>query len=419
MAVATMAPAIVFQMMSGVLKGYFQGNGSRIPAIHSAWLQVIFLFVGGLIGANMMHGYGEKVSALLQNTDYASAYGAVGAAIGVVVASVLCFLHLLILHFLLKGKLKKQMGRELQRNQETTSRAIRMLVVTGLLHTAFYLVFFIHVPLEQYLVYHFGGLTQEADTLWGSYYGNYQVVLGIVAGISVLICLLSVKKTAVLLDHEEYRGAKERLGVLIHQCVVVAAPTAILLAVLAENILDVLFGGNNANTAQWLQLGSITVFVMVFGIIFLDMLLKLRRMKVVVGVGAVALLIYIVSAIILLAGLKMGIAALIISQILFWLAVTVPFFFIIGRMVQYRQEWIRSIAFPIVAAAIGGLIAMLLNKAFVSLLGNVATLIICIVFGSAAYLIILFALKDFTEEELELMPGGQILLALGRMLRLM
>ena len=71
------------------------------------------------------------------------------------------------------------------------------------------------------------------------------------------------------------------------------------------------------------------------------------------------------------------------------------------------------------AAAIAGLLAMLLNKALLSLLGNIATLIICVIFGAISYFVILFALKDFSEEELEIMSGGNILLTIGKMLRLM
>ena len=419
LAIAMMTPAIVFQMMSGVLKGYFKGNGSRVPAMHSMMMQVVFLFVGGLAGAKIMGGYGEKVSALLQNADYASAYGAAGAALGMVVASILCFLHLLILFMMLSGKQKRQMGRELQRNVETTPQITGMLFGTGILYIGFYLVFFSHASLDQYLLFRFGDIAQGADTVWGNYYGKYQVVLGIIAGICILMCLAPVKRIVSLLEHEEYRGARERFGVLIHQCMVVAAPTAILLAVLSENILDALFGGNNTGMVQWLQFGGISLFAMIFGVTFLDMLLKMRRLKTVVGIGAIGLLVHIVSAIVLMSGMKAGVLSLIVSQLLFWLIIAVPGFMMISRMVQYKQEWIRSFAFPIVAAAIAGLLAMLLNKALLSLLGNIATLIICVFFGAISYFVILFALKDFSEEELEIMSGGNILLTIGKMLRLM
>ena len=67
MAIRMIAPVIVFYILTGILRGYFQGNGSRIPAMHSLILNTVFLFVGGLTGAVMMHGYGEKVEAATVN----------------------------------------------------------------------------------------------------------------------------------------------------------------------------------------------------------------------------------------------------------------------------------------------------------------------------------------------------------------
>ena len=69
LSLCVMAPAIVFFILTGVFRGYFQGNGSRIPAIHSQILFTFFLFAGGLTGAAVLHSYGSKVSALL-NRDF-------------------------------------------------------------------------------------------------------------------------------------------------------------------------------------------------------------------------------------------------------------------------------------------------------------------------------------------------------------
>ena len=45
LAIAMMAPSIFFFVMTGVFRGYFQGNGSRVPAMHSQILQVLFTFI--------------------------------------------------------------------------------------------------------------------------------------------------------------------------------------------------------------------------------------------------------------------------------------------------------------------------------------------------------------------------------------
>lgn len=419
MAVRIISPAIVLQILTAILRGYFQGNGSKIPAIHSMVLNTVFLFVGGLAGAAMMHGYGEKVSALLQNEDYACAYGALGAALGVLAAEILSFLHMLILYFLLKGKMRKQMGRELQRNQDTGLHIYGMLLGTGAMYGICYLIFGCRLLIDEYLVYSIGGIAENADMIWGSYYGKYLVVIGVILCAVLLFCLFPVKRIAALVEHNEYRSAKERLGVLIHQCMVLAVPTAVFLAVFAENLLNTLFKGSNSMTAEWVQLGCVGLLFAVFAIVFMNILLKLKKIKAVIIASAVSLLIHIVVSVVLLTGVKLGITAVITGNICFWISLACSGFVMIGRMMQYKQEWIRHVAFPVVAAAASGLLGMLLNKALLSLLGNTASLIVCLLLAVIIYMVLLIALKDFTEEELEIMTGGNLILAFARMLRLM
>lgn len=419
MAVRIISPAIVLQILTAILRGYFQGNGSKIPAIHSMILNTIFLFVGGLAGAMMMHGYGKKVSALLQNEDYACAYGALGAALGVLAAAVLSFLHMLILYFLLKGKIRKQMGRELQRNQDTGLHVCGMLLGTGAMYGVCYLIFGCRVLIDEYLVYSLGGIAENMDMIWGSYYGKYLVVIGAILCSVLLICLLPVKRMVVLVEHNEFRSAKERLGVLVHQCMVLSVPSAVFLAVFAENLLNALFKGNNSMSAEWIQLGCVGLLFAVFAIVFMDILLKLKKIKAVFITAAVSLFIHIVVSVVLLTGAKMGISAVIAGNIFFWVFMAGSGFVLISRMMQYKQEWIRCVAFPVAAAAASGLLGMLLNKALLSLLGNTASLIVCLILAVIIYMVLLIALKDFTEEELEIMTGGNLILALARMLRLM
>ena len=136
-------------------------------------------------------------------------------------------------------------------------------------------------------------------------------------------------------------------------------------------------------------------------------------------ITAGAFIIHLILVMILMAGAETGIEAVIAGNILFWAVLAVVGFILLSRMLQYSQEWIRSMAFPLAAAAATGLIVMLLNKALLSLLGNTASLIVCLLIAISLYTVLLLALKDFTEEELEIMPCGNLVLLLARKLRLM
>lgn len=419
MAVNLMAPAMFFSVITGVFRGYFQGNGSKVPAMHSQILHVIFLFAGGMIGAAAFHGYGVKVSAFLQNEAYAGAYGAMGASVGLLSASVLCFLHVLALFFIYRNSARKQAGRELQRNQDTRFQVFHMLIGTGALYAVYWLCFQGLPLLDQYLFFSMTAPSQEKILQWGQYYGRCMVITGIASCGIHLFCLAPVRRIMTSLERQENRMANEKLRILMHQCAVITIPTAVFLAVLSENILDLLFLENHQQTVLTLQIGSVAVVFYVFAALFMEMLLKSRKLKYVTGMGAIAFLIHAVTAALLLTAAKLGIAGIAVSVAVFYMAVAVMGFLLISRSFQYQQEWIKSFAVTIIASAVSGVAAMLLNKVLVPLLGTTISMVICIFIGVIIYILLLLVLKGFQEEELEEMPGGRALLMLARLLHLL
>lgn len=407
LAVGMMAPAVFFFVLTGIFRGYFQGNGSRVPALHSQILQVIFTFAGGCTGALMYRDYGEKVSALLQNEDYTSAYGAKGASIGLLLASILCFLHVLVIYFVFRRNVRSQLSREMQKNQDSRLYVFQMILVTGGIYALYWFFFQAPVLAGEIVLFRFGKEAAGLIGMWGAYYGKVLALIGIVGEIVCMVCISSVRRVVSLWDREEYRAARDKMAVLIHQCAAIAIPAAVLLAVLAENLLNVLFGGDNHQTAVWVQTGSVIIVFLVFSTFFMEILLKSKRISYAVGIGASAFVLHI-GIMILLVNSGMDITALIAGSIVFYLVTAGCGFWITVRKLQYNQEWIRTFAVTIVAAAIAGVIAMLLNKVFEPLLGSLISMLICLVVAVFAYLLLLTVMRAFRDDEMDELAGGFI-----------
>lgn len=414
MAVKLMAPAIFFSILTGVFKGYFQGNGSKLPAIHSELLHMIVLFLGGMIGASVLHGYGVKVSALLQNEDYGAAYGAMGASVGLFAASVLCFCYVLVLYFIFRRNLGMQAAKEMQKGQDSSFRILYMLIGTGFVYGVYFLCFHMLPLLDQYLLLAGGQDTYMAQ--WGAYYGKCLVVTGIVCGGIHMVCLSPVKRIVAGMERGNQLLARERLGILLHQCAVVSIPTAVMLAVLAENILDLLFKGNNRQVVLWVQICCVAVILQTFSSVFMEVFIYGRKVKLAASIGAIALLLHVGSALFFLKTLKLGILAIVIAAIVFYGVAAVLGFLAVSRIYQYRQEWIRAFGVTLIASAVSGVVALLLNKVLVSILGAILSLVICILVGAAVYMVLLIVLRAFENGELEEMAGGKLLMLLADLL---
>lgn len=416
MAVGVMAPAMFFFILTGVFRGYFQGNGSRLPAMHSELLYVVFLFLGGLSGASVLHKYGLKVSALLQNEDYAAAYGAMGASIGLLAASVLCFLHMLILYFIFRRNADKQAGRELQRAQDSGFRILYTLMGTEVIYGLYYLCFHILPLLDQYLLFTSGGEQGAHMAQWGAYYGRCLAVTGIVCGAILMVCLIPVKRIAAGMERGDLLLAREKLGILIHQCAVISIPAAAFVAVLAESILDLLFQGNNRQSAVWVQIWCLAMVFQVFASLFMEIFLYGRKVKLAVSIGAAALVLHVGCALLLLKTAKLGMLAIVIAAVIFYGAAAVLGFLAVSRLYQYRQEWIRTFGVTIIASAVSGVAALLLNRVLAPFAGKAISLGVCLLTGAVIYMVLLVVLRAFESGEPEEMAGGRLVVLLADLL---
>ncbi len=103
LAIAAVAPAILLSGILGVMRGYLQGMGAMTPTVHSRLLEKFIMLLASLLLAKAFFTYGEKVAALLRDSEYAAAYGAMGAAMGVSIACGVGVLHLLLIKLVYAG----------------------------------------------------------------------------------------------------------------------------------------------------------------------------------------------------------------------------------------------------------------------------------------------------------------------------
>lgn len=419
LAVCMVSFSLIFQLLTGVFRGYFEGNGSRIPSMHSIVLKTLIVLPTGLIGAAVFYQYGVKVSALLKVEDYAASYGAIGATIGIMVTSVLGFLHMLLLYFIYRRNVKKQDVRDLQKNQDKRLNILHMMIGTAA-PFAGYAVLFRTIPLLDGIFFiKTADEGIDAAQLWGSYYGKYLVVIGIICFFVSLTGAKRINRIIYYMDREEFRMAREKMSMLVHQTALISIPAAIFTAVLSEDILNLVYKGNNNSEAILVAWGSIIIILFAFSGLFTNLLIRLNSMMYVVGYEMMALLLHIVLVILLLNNTDLSLMAVVISNIISFAVLMVIGFLLVGRRMQYRQEWIHTFAFPLVSAAVSGIVIMLLNRLISSFGGTTIALIISLPLGAIIYMILLIATKAVTERELENMSGGRILLTLGRWIKLM
>lgn len=419
LAVNFMAPSVVFLVLTGAFKGYFRGNGSNVPAVHSHIIEILFLFAGGLTGAGAYFAYGQKVSALLRNPDYAAAYGAKGAAVGILAASVFCFLHMLVLFLMYHRNVKKQLLRDVQKNQDSMLRILSTLLGIWAPYALCAVLLYGLPLLDMGLFLRLGSKGTDAVSLWGGYYGRYLVFTGILCALISLSRAEPVRRIAYLADREVPKEAKDKLELLIRQLVLLSIPSAVFLGVFAENFLNLLFKGNNGDTASYMIWGGGVVVFGTFAGLFSDLLMRMRRMKYVIAFGAAGFLAHILLTALLLGNTKLSVTAVIIGNIVYYVILAGAGFFIVSRILRCRMDWLRPAALVVISAGIAGLAAMLLNKGISAFAGTLISLAICLPAGILLYVVLLIVTRAVARWELENMWLGGLLIRLGEWMHFM
>ena len=134
------------------------------------------------------------------------------------------------------------------------------------------------------------------------------------------------------------------------------------------------------------------------------------------AVGAADVIYIIVMSVLLNAG-DTGVMALVYAGMLSLGVLCVLLGVLAYRQLRTRPDWLQVIVVPAGVTAVTGLVCMLLGRVVTPHLGEAFSAVIIFVLGFALYWVLLMLLRNFREQELETIPGGKLIRALGQMLR--
>ncbi len=84
------------------------------------------------------------------------------------------------------------------------------------------------------------------------------------------------------------------------------------------------------------------------------------------------------------------------------------------RQLRLRADWLGILIVPLGA----GLVCMLFGRLMAPLMGDLAALVLAFVVAGGVFWTVLLLLRNFKEQELEVVPGGRLMGALGQKLHI-
>ena len=410
-----LAPVLFLRILSSVLIGFFQGEGTELPASAAALLRQFLLLGFGFLFVNILGNYGAKVSSLLGDDSYTAMYGGVGIVIAEILTEVLIALFLgLITMGSRKTRLKK--GSEGMKQTDSFVGIVKILYgfmgIMILISLLEQLPAWLGVVFYRKSVEDIGSFAEN----YGLLAGKYSVICGIPVLLIFIVLLPPAVKTVGAFRKEDYRSAKMFFQNGLHIGIVHALFAAVYIAIMANQLAGSFCGTGADLAADMLRYGSAMIlFTAIF--FYFSRLLQLCGKKYhLLGVmGLVNILFVTVLALILNSG-NAGVLALLYAYMVSEGIGCIMLGFFCFRLLHAGADWLRLIAIPAGAACAAGLLCMLLGKVFTPHLGNFVTAFVSLVLSAIAYWVILLLLKDFKEQELKSIPGGRLILAAGQIL---
>lgn len=413
-----LSPAFFLRGVSAVLMGFCQGEGAELPTAVACVLRQIFVLVFSLIFCRALGSYGEKVSRLLVQEDFASMYAGAGAAIAVSVSEIFVILFLLAVH-----KVNRHLGRKEQpegmRSSDSFMDAVRSFSVNRAPFLAVQLLLLLPVILG-FLFYGKSLVDRRAGALdYGVYFGKYLVLslifILLTAGGFIQLC----SRTMIALRKEEQRFARAVFQGGVHITVINSLFLAVFMAVMAEQTVGLLHTGNVTTAVKLLRGGAIMLPLAALAFYFGRFLMLTGKKILVLGVLVISDLVYVLSMTLFFNVWKAGILTLVYAGIMGCAVGCVLLGCITCRLLRIGSLWLQNFLVPAGAACVTGILLMLLSKLLTPHLGNGVTLLVCAVLSAVVYWAILLVARNFKDQELEYIPGGRVIASFGQMLHVL
>ncbi|MDD4112329.1 MAG: polysaccharide biosynthesis protein [Herbinix sp.] len=423
--IKVLSPTLFVFAIMGVLRGFYQGKNTMIPtAISQVVEQIINAIVSIAAAYYLMRSYSASVNI--------AAYGAAGGTLGTLVGAIAGLLFLMFVYALYRPIFRRQIKGDRNTYVDSYKDIFKMLIIT------------ISPIILSQTVYHISGVIDNAlfgnimalkevayfdntvfkNTTPASLYSieNIRELLGIYNNkyrnlTNVPVAIASAIGAAIItsITAAKVRGMdgliRNKTHVAIKFNMIIAIPSAVGMAVLAYPILEMLFPGANQLDANYIKLGAISIVFYSLSTVTTAILQGINKLKIPVINSSISLGFHVALVYFLLKFTSFSGYSLVIGNVTFALVVSILNWISIEKYLEYRQEIMKTFIIPTVSAGIMGIMVYLIHFGLHRWTSsNTFSTIIAMLAAVIIYFVLLILMKGATEEELENLPKGDIII---------
>ena len=407
-ALRILAPCILVVALLGVLRGFFQGNGSMVPTAVSQILEQIVNAVASIAGAYILLQVGKGLAETRGNDSFGPAYAAAGGTVGTIAGAFFALLFIALLASAYLKVFKRKMRRDRSRKRESYQLVYRVLFVTIapviLSATVSNISDFVDNALFNNIMAAQGYGKTEYASLLGILGGQYTTMINVPLSVATALGSSLIPSLVATVQTGSRKQIHHKITSVIRFNMCIAIPCAM--------------GLDNDVAARMLQLGAISVVFFCLSTVTTSVLQGLDDMITPVKNSAIALVIHVVSLLLMMVVFEWNIYAVVLSKIVFAGALCILNAHALRERISYVQEQRQTFVIPAAASAVMGIVALVVHLLIELFVGEYVATVIAILVAIVVYGAALVLFGGVSEEELLDMPKGATLVTLCRKLHL-
>lgn len=404
-----LAPTTFIVAILGVFRGFFQGFGDMVPTSLSQILeQVINAVVSVIATWQFLKVYGD--------TQEAAAYGAAGGTLGTLAgaAAALVFVFFLFITTHRRYRTKRSPHERIESNAFIYRALFLTIIPVILSQTIFQIGYTIDDILFGHLMEMHGYEEKVVTSLQGVFNTQYNQLVNLPVTIASSMAASILPSIVLSKMQNDIYGVHQKITQVIKVNMVIAFPSAVGMAVLAEPIMQMLFPSLITYRTQAVALlatGSSAVVFYALSTLTTSILQGNNCMRLPVVHSAISLGIHVVLLGLLLYFTDLNVYALVICNVLFPIIISALNCRSITQEMGYQWELLDTFIKPFIASVMMGMVAYAVYQVLYPAVKNIYVVaILAIVLAVLVYGVTILQLGCFSEEELKAIPGGNKLI---------
>lgn len=414
---AVLIPSAFIRTVTVTKIGISRGEGLESLSVLTDVFRSIFILIFSLLFCNVFIRYGTKVSGLLGEENFVAMYGGIGFSVAVLVSELLVLLFVFFLAA--AGNRKRKNAADGMRTTHSMGDNLKAYYsIRGIL-LFICLMVFVTFPLGLLFLCKAYPESEQILDSYGVFLSAYCGLGGIFILLVVIVMLPILGSCLGFLRKDELRYARNVFQNGVHIGSVYAMFFSTFLMVESHRLGSVFFPEQSELADKMLKTGSVIVLLIVLNVYFAEFLILTGKKAIVLGTVLLADIVQIVALAILLNKSGAEILSLVYAALLANLLTAALLGFFTHRRLRIGMMWMQFLLIPLFVACIAGLLQFFIDRFFTPHLGENLALFLCFLISGILYLIGLLVLRNFRMQDLEGVPGGKFISALGQMLHVL